>query len=141
MKHGRILAPVVDYEITGLSEKVRSAVSPNSTRVAPLSSRLPGPAGLGLENGVDLPTIEQSPEPLLLRKVVGIGNRQALPQITRSSSIVQTEIIRIGSYVAAIGAIHIERFGVCVSDIRGKAVEVARGHRDLKPVVIGRHSV
>src|SRR5947209_3572023 len=141
MKHWRVLARIVHDEITGLSEEVRSTVSPDSTRIAPLSSGLPRPARLGFENGVDLPTIEQSAEPLLLRKVVSVGNRQTLPQIARSSSVIQTEIIRIGSYVAAIGTIHIECFGVRVSDIRAEAVEVARGHRDLKPVVIGRHAI
>src|SRR5262245_25025915 len=75
------------------------------------------------------------------REIVTGGKPETMPTVTCRPPIIQTEVVRIGSDVPAVRAVHVESFRVRVSDVRGKSMEVACGQGDLEAVVVGRHAV
>src|SRR5262249_11233596 len=89
VKHSKIVAGVVHFEIARIPKEIRTGIPADTAGVTPLSSGLPWPARLIFENPIQPPTIQQAFVSPNRRKTERWRESNAMPQIRRSSPVVQ----------------------------------------------------
>src|SRR5262245_64117159 len=124
-----------------ISKEVRTAVSTDTTGITPLRSGLPGPATLKFKYPVESPAIQESCISMNGWETDSWRESETVPEVAGRAPVIKPKIVGICSNGPAIGAIHVERFGVGVDKNRDEPVEIERGQGDQKALVVGRYNV
>src|SRR5262245_18733660 len=75
------------------------------------------------------------------RKAESWRKCETVTKVARRAPVIERKVVRICSDGPAIGAVDVERLRVGLAQNGAEPMESARGQRDLKTIVVRRHTI